>query len=61
MACLKLSGKIPSESDKLIKRVIGGTSATRQDLISSVGITSSVQSQNRLSHIFMKNELTPEI
>ena len=37
MACLKLSGKTPSEIDKFIKVVIGRTRASRHNLSRGVG------------------------
>ena len=43
MGCLKESGKVPVERQRLIRLVIGGRRAGRQDLSSLVGIESSVQ------------------
>ena len=43
IACLKESGKEPVERQRLIRLVIGGKRAGRQDLRSLVGIKSRVQ------------------
>jgi hypothetical protein len=43
MACLKFSGKMPSDSDRLIRVVIGSMSESRHDFKRVVGIKSREQ------------------
>jgi hypothetical protein len=42
-ACLRSSGKMPSDRDKLMRVVMGTIRASRQDLRSLVGTMSNVQ------------------
>ena len=58
MACLNLSGKTPSASDRLIMQVIGGTKALRQDFIILVGIVSRRQVASEEERISLETSLS---